>query len=95
MIWDHKTQSNVMPSKYEILSTMGNLDFRYVKDNHLIMWGLNEHKKPPTLIWPRPLSLVDKELRDGEVHWMDDPMNRVLQKYSNEEIYNDILNARP
>ena len=67
-----------------LLSSMVNLDYRYLKGNIMIIFGLSEKNKPPTLIYPRPI-------RDN---YSDDMMNRVLMKYSNNEILNAILNKK-
>lgn len=63
-------------------STMvtGWLDYRYLKGDHEIIFGLNEKDKPPTLIYPRPKNVKE-----------DDVMNRVLKDNSPEEIYKMIL----
>jgi len=52
----------------------GHLDYRFIKGDREIVWGLNEVKKPPTLVWPRPWDT-------------DDETNQNLLKLSNEEIY--------
>ena len=88
MVMSTKTFKLEEPSEYAILSTMGYLDFRYVKGEKVITWGLNEHGKPPTLISPLPYKLM--ELKDNEYYGQNAPMDRVLQKYSPEEILKEL-----
>lgn len=58
-------------------STMGDLVFGYIHSNtkETYTFGLHEYKKPPTLIYPRPIGV-----------YTDDTMNRILLYYSPEEI---------
>lgn len=63
------------------LSTMGDIDIRYLKDDIEFIIGLHEKDKPPTLISPRPSSCKN-----------DDTMNKLLSHFSHEEIYNACLN---
>jgi len=76
---------------YQTPSTMMDLDNYYIKGDVKIRIGLHEHGKPPTLISPRPRILM---YRDGYVfdEQHDDSMNAVLQKYSNEEIFEAMFN---
>ena len=78
----------------EILSTLGNLDFRYVKGNKTFIWGLHEFSKPPTLVSPRPKIEVKRLDEDGNIcllnESLDDSMNLVLSKYEPKEIYEAI-----
>jgi len=40
----------------------GNMDYRFVKDNKEVVFGLHEQHKPPTLIHPRPKGINDDEM---------------------------------
>ena len=40
----------------------GGLDYRFVKDNKEVVFGLHEQHKPPTLIHPRPKGISDDEM---------------------------------
>ena len=66
----------------------GGVDIRFVKDNdfdNVIIFGLHEHKKPPTLITPRP----HIKMWRGNVfcEQLDDAMNHVLRVESSEDIF--------
>lgn len=56
----------------------GGLDYRYIKDGHEIIFGLNERDKPPTLIC-------------GKVAKSDDAMNRILKSNTPEQVYKLII----
>lgn len=72
----------------EILSTMYNLDYWYVKEGcEPIIYGLYEADKPPVWHWPKPYALAV----EGEDLSRNDGLNRVYQKYTNEEIYNALI----
>lgn len=84
---------------YYDFSTMrvGGLCTHWVKDNDFensIIWGLNEHDKPPTLIYPRPIVTV-KRFVDGKPTFIcgnfDDTINIFLKKESNEKIYESLF----
>ena len=60
----------------------GGIDIRYVKGDIVIVWGLHEHKKPPTLIYPRP-----RINYQGLNQQYDDAMNICLKREINENIY--------
>ena len=52
---------------------IGGIDVRYMKDDKIIIWGLHDRGKPPTLIYPR--------------RWVDDnETNKFLESHTNEEI---------
>lgn len=55
-----------------------------------IIFGLNEFKKPPTLIYPRPRIEV-KRIKDGKIivegEYLDDSMNIVLSCIPYEEVF--------
>lgn len=83
------------------LSTLSNLDYRYTHLNYEgleIVFGLHEHKKPPTLIYPRPKIAVKrvKKLKNRDVvvvedESFDDSMNVVLSKESMQDIFNALI----
>lgn len=71
------------------------VDSRYIKDNRIIIWGLSEAGKPPTLISPRPKILKTFKSSRGsytksEIH--DDLMNEVLKTFSHEDIFEALQN---
>lgn len=73
-------------------STMvcGGLDIRFVKDGDFknpIIYGLHEHGKPPTLIYPRPTILRKKKSGVCNVSLYDDWMSRCLQREAAADIY--------
>jgi hypothetical protein len=72
-----------IPADKHNLSTLVNIDHRYIKNGEEIIFGLHEKDKPPTLIWPRPLGVL-----------LDDDMNRILLCYSPEVILDAIKNGR-
>ena len=76
-----------------ILSTMVNLDHRYLLNGVEIIFGLNEYKKPPTLISPRPKILVHI---DGKVltESCDDAMNMVLMNERPERIHEALFDRK-
>lgn len=89
-VFDFKTMTYKEP-KHHIISTMVNLDHRYLKDGKEIIFGLNEAGKPPTLIYPRPnIELT----RNGKIedNTSDDAMNVVLSKIDHEIIYQSMFN---
>jgi hypothetical protein len=70
-------------------SSMGKIADYFIKDNdfqNVIIWGLHEAGKPPTLIYPRPNIKV---IKNGKRHFdeEDDCMNICLQKETAEDIY--------
>lgn len=78
-------------------SSYGPLNYRWIKDGNIdgqIIYGLNEYGKPPTLIGPKPWSLIMGITDRLSLPICDDIMNRVLKDYSAEEIYNSIINGR-
>jgi len=96
--------SDKVPANKYALSSMGHLDYTYIKGDRVIIFGLNECKKPATLKWPRP-QIKDAELLKGyaEKHkcrpgWscnanqLDDAINRALLKFSNKKIHDAIFN---
>ena len=69
-------------------STMGNLRSLFEnKEGVKIVFGFNEHKKPPTLVYPRPriLRTIDGVIYDQH---SDDVMNHCLMKEKTEDIFN-------
>jgi hypothetical protein len=80
-------------------STMreGGLDVRLIKGDSIFTIGLHEHKKPPTLISPRPRILIHKTIVVDSVEkdivineHDDDAMNFVLKEVECEDIFNAI-----
>jgi len=79
-------------------TTSNNNDFYTVlsKDGRNILFGLSEHKKPPTVIGPRPKIQMKRTLmhhgnrRPVEIicEKYDDAMNHVLANESMEDIHN-------
>jgi len=57
----------------------GGLDYRFIKGDKEVIYGLNEYKKPPTLIRPRPKGV-----------YRDDEMNRMLTEDSQKVFDNCI-----
>lgn len=73
------------------ISTLENLDHRYIKDDKYIIVGLCERGKPVTLEYPRPHIRV---VRNGEEldERHDDAMNIILREKSFDEIYEAMFN---
>ena len=70
----------------DFFSTMSDLDIRYIKDKIEIVYGLHEHGKPPTLIFPRPnIKVLREEGKTDEE--FDDNMNICLQKETPKDIF--------
>ena len=84
-----------------ILQKISNSIPIFVEDNTLstitledrkgeIIFGLNESKKPPTLIYPRPRIEI-KRIKEGKIitegEYLDDSMNIVLNCVPHEEIF--------
>jgi len=82
------------------------VDMLLTKGDKSIIFGLHEKDKPPTLIYPRPNAIFDtlglkvKMFHCGTDETSlvsfdyvnDDVMNRILQTFSHEEIYNNLFN---
>lgn len=96
-----KNVFNCKTMKYEpvdshIISTMTNLDHRYIHKNHkvIICFGLNERGKPPTLISPRPKIIVKSYINDKLVlrdEKLDDCMNLVLLNEDLNLVYDSLF----
>jgi hypothetical protein len=78
-------------------STMreGGLDVRLIKGDSIFTIGLYEHKKPPTLISPRPRIKIHKTIVVDSVNIVineheDDAMNFVLKEVECEDIFKAI-----
>lgn len=56
------------------------LDSRYKKGTDIIIWGLEEKGKSPTLIYPKPFGANTQ-----------DEVFKILKTFSNEEIYNSLF----
>lgn len=89
--YNPKTKQNELTDKH-IISTIVNLDHRYIKGDSIFYFGLHEKGKPPTLISPRPRISVR---RNGiiEDERMDDSMNIVLSKENPLDIFNAIFDT--
>lgn len=77
-------------------STMKDLRAKFEDDKgNVIIWGLNEYKKPPTLCYPRPHILI-KKIVENEIITLsqinDDAMNYVLLNEPHEKIFEAIFN---
>ena len=86
-----KTMKLEIPNRH-IISTMINLDHRYIHPNkdEVVVFGLHQKGGPATLISPRPRIKVRRTIEDegwemDESH--DDNMNVVLQQVDHEIIY--------
>lgn len=80
------------PALTDDFSTMmpGRICILYIKDDREIYWGLSEHNKPPTLLYPRPNIEVVRKHPWGvvkETELWDDSMNMCLKKETSEDIY--------
>ena len=89
------------PKPKNEISTMlvGGIYVIYMKDNNYknrIIWGLNEAKKPPTLIHPRPKINVktykDNKLINRINELCDDAMNECLRNETPEDIFKAMFN---
>ncbi len=81
-----KTMKLEKAGKNHVISTMENLDYRYIKNDLTIVFGLSQKDKPTTLIYPRPNLKFNSFVND-------DQMNRILWKYKPEEILDSIING--
>lgn len=81
------------------------IDSRYENEKgDLVIWGLNEVGKPPTLIFPRPkiIATTDRYRKriDGvelfkhrtECSFKDDVMNGCLSSFDHQDVYDGIIN---
>lgn len=88
-VFETKTMTYRLATHTDILSTLGNLDFRYYKEDlsgksykevdrtKEIVWGLHEHHKPPCLISHRyKLGVI-----------MDDEVFNYFETHNFDEIY--------
>ena len=80
-IYEKRKWSYIEDKDRYYFSTMmtGCLDYRYIKGDIEIIFGLHEKDKPPTLEWPRPKGITT-----------DDEMNRILKNKTPKEVYNKI-----
>lgn len=81
-------------AKGHIISTMVNIDHSYILNNdtdNIIVFGLHERHKPPTLIKPRPRIEVLKNYEKNHPviynQTFDDSMNHCLSNETFEDIY--------
>ena len=65
----------------------GGLEIVYIKENSKIFWGIEERGLPPTLLYPRLIikNNIGQFTRQQQ-------QQQALIKYSNEQIYNAIIN---
>lgn len=81
-----------------IIKTIDSGELPENRSNYAIIYGLHELGKGPTLIHPRPkikITYVDKETKEiigYEFYCSDDYINRILQNYSSEFIYDSLFN---
>jgi hypothetical protein len=56
------------------ISSLSSLDRRYEKEGSVIIFGLSEKGKPPTIVYPRPI------ITNGNISKIasDDDINRIL-----------------
>ena len=55
MVFNVKKECLEETSEYGVLSNVGHLDWRFIKDGcEEIIYGLSEYGKPPVLIYPKP-----------------------------------------
>lgn len=85
------------------LSSMGYMDYKYIRGDNVIVYGLNETKKPPTIKWPKPRIIdADFVLEYKERHnivnlcvfsevQFDDVMSKTLHKFTNKEVHDAIF----
>lgn len=60
----------------------------WIKDDSIIIYGLNEQYKPPTLVSPRPLEVKERYYNQVDTDFSeDDIMNQMLKEKTPEEIY--------
>ena len=85
MIYNTKKSCLEEPGKYEIISTMGNMDYRYIKEGFKsIHYGLYEAGKSPVWFYPKPYSL------SNTTQLYNDEINKIYQNHTNDEIYESI-----
>lgn len=74
-------------------STMssGDLDYRYILNDVEIIWGLDEHGKPPSLVWPNPFKGQKPVYEDGKIVSPQDLISRYIKEHTPEQIYKFIL----
>jgi hypothetical protein len=77
------------PSSMDLVSIQWKLSADHPKG---FSTGLNEKGMPPTLIHPRPI-IQDNKTRSTICR--DFSMARIFAKFTNEEIYDSIINAKP
>ncbi|QNS40196.1 hypothetical protein H0S70_07220 [Chryseobacterium manosquense] len=81
------------------------IDSRYENEKgDLVIWGINELGKPPTLIFPRPeiiattdwFRMIDSKIElvkyRTECAFKDDVMNGCLSSFDHQDVYDGIIN---
>jgi hypothetical protein len=76
-VYHYDCKERKLNEGYKHLSTLVNLDNRYIKGNTKIIWGLNEVGKPPTLIYPK-------------LFQTDNEVNRYLQNKNFAELLKEL-----
>ncbi len=92
MVYNFKTEKLTSLVGSSILSSMGTLEYIYVKQGYKnIIYGLNEAYKPPVLIYPKPMSLINLYRKNVHAGVRDDDVHNVFNKHTLDEIYESIL----
>lgn len=83
--------SNDLNMTDDTFTTMvsGGLCIFYINGKKIVCYGLHEFGKPPSLISPRPKYKTNIDLSELTPQ---DITNRLIKKYTNEEIYNAMFN---
>lgn len=86
----HNSDKNLLDKIAAGKSVMDD-DFTWDDRKGEIVFGLNEAYKPPTLCCPRPMIIVKRKDKEGNVYFenqqMDDSMNIVLKEISFDQIF--------
>lgn len=72
--------------------TPGGLDYRYLLNDHEIIYGLDERGKPPTIVWPNPFKQAKPLFEDNQIITPQDRIMRLIKEKTSEEIYKFITN---
>lgn len=92
-VFDRKQKELRLAKNYDIVSTLGNLEFTYISPdgNKVILIGLREVNKPITLISPKPK--IIEFVENGYLHreFEDNIINRLLLTHPFDEIYSNMF----